>query len=466
MKKKLASSIVIGIVVILATPAIATNTALNLNATQGSMSPAQPAGRGDEAIAFMSWDESQQHAVGIYKLNTENPSALTLLSPWEPGEFGYCTGGTYDLNGNLYMVDGSETSSVLYQIDQSAWTATTIGSTGYPMHAMTCDPTTGIIYGAGGSLYDSPNLYTIDPATGAGTLIGGFGLNGVFDLAVDSNGQMYALDVYTDSLYTVDKATGTTTLIGPTGQNMNFEQDMCWDANAQTLYATAFIWGQNSVFCSVNVATGSVTVLGTFGFPQLDALCFPIVAPHDDLPPQTTITLNGQGGPDVFTSDVTVTLTAVDNQSGVNHTLYKLDNADWNTYTEPFMVTTEGDHTVSYYSVDNAGNQETENSRTFTIEYPVSITITIKGGFGVSAVIKNTGTTNLTNLDWSFALDGKLIFVGKTNSGTIPTLAAGEETTIKDVVIGFGKTGIEVTAGDTTATATGTVLLFFVLGVQ
>jgi hypothetical protein len=185
----------------------------------------------------------------------------------------------------------------------------------------------------------------------------------------------------------------------------------------------------------------------------------------DNTPPITTITLAGtlEGG--VYTSDVTVTLAAIDGQSGVNYTMYKLDSADWNIYTTPFVVTEDGTHTVLFYSVDNAGNQETEKSSTFIIEHPIAVEITIKGGFGVSAVIKNTGTTDLTNIDWTIALDGKLIFVGKANSGTIAALAAGDSVTVKDFVIGFGKTGIAVTAGTASASASGTALLFFVIGV-
>jgi hypothetical protein len=145
--------------------------------------------------------------------------------------------------------------------------------------------------------------------------------------------------------------------------------------------------------------------------------------------------------------------------------MYKLDSADWNIYTTPFVVTEDGAHTVLFYSMDNAGNQETEKSKTFTIEHPVAVEITISGGLGVSATIKNVGTTDLTNIDWSIALDGKLIFVGKAKSGTIAALAAGESVTVKDFVVGFGKTGIAVTAGTEEASASGTVLLILVIGV-
>ncbi len=178
---------------------------------------------------------------------------------------------------------------------------------------------------------------------------------------------------------------------------------------------------------------------------------------EDTTPPVTTCTITG-------TNPVTITLAATDDDSGVNHTYYKIDAGSSAEYTAPVDVTEVGDHVVYFYSVDKAGNVETEKSQAFTVEGP-AITITIKGGLGVSATVKNTGATNLTNIDWTIDLDGKLIFVGKAKSGTIAALAAGEEVVVKDFVIGFGKTGIAVTAGTASASASGTVLLILVIGV-
>jgi hypothetical protein len=180
-------------------------------------------------------------------------------------------------------------------------------------------------------------------------------------------------------------------------------------------------------------------------------------AGSDTTPPVTVCTLSG-------TDVVTVTLTATDDMSGVNYTKYKLDDGAWTTYTAPFTVSESGDHTVLFYSVDIAGNVEDEKSASFTIAAP-AITITIKGGLGVSATIKNTGTVDLTNITWTITLDGKMIFLGKTKTNTIAALAAGEEVIVKDFVIGFGKTGIAVEAGNVAASASGTVLLFLVIGV-
>jgi hypothetical protein len=182
----------------------------------------------------------------------------------------------------------------------------------------------------------------------------------------------------------------------------------------------------------------------------------------DVTPPVTICSLAGDLVGSNYTSDVTVTLTATDDSSGVNYTMYKVDGGTWTTYTVPFVVSGNGDHTVAYYSVDKAGNTEIEKSTPFTIKY--TIEITIKGGLGISAVIKNTGTTNLTDVDVTITLDGKLIFIGKDKAKTVD-IAAGEQVTVKDFVIGFGKTGIAVEAAGVEETSSGTVLLFFVIGV-
>jgi hypothetical protein len=183
----------------------------------------------------------------------------------------------------------------------------------------------------------------------------------------------------------------------------------------------------------------------------------------DTTAPVTNCTLEGTLEGDVYTSDVTVTLTATDDGSGVNFTMYKVDSGTLKKYYAPFVVSGSGEHTVAFYSVDIAGNEEVEKSTIFTIQYPIEITI--KGGLGVSATIKNTGTTELTNISWTITLDGKLIFFGKTKTDIIPTLAVGDSVTVKDLVIGFGKTGIAVEAGSAAKSATGTVILFLVIGV-
>jgi hypothetical protein len=184
----------------------------------------------------------------------------------------------------------------------------------------------------------------------------------------------------------------------------------------------------------------------------------------DLVPPVTSCSLAGTMEGDVYVTDVTATLTATDDNSGVDYTMFKVDGGVFAEYSDPIVVTGNGEHTVYYYSVDVAGNIEEEKSTTFTIQYPAVIEITIKGGIGVSASLKNNGTEDLTNVSWEISLEGGLILLGKTKTGTVD-IPAGEAVTVKDFVFGIGKPTITVTADTVEANATATVILFFVLNV-
>ncbi len=49
-----------------------------------------------------------------------------------------------------------------------------------------------------------------------------------------------------------------------------------------------------------------------------------------------------------------------------------LDGLAWLTYTAPFAVSSEGEHTLEYYSVDKCGNAETPESPVSTRPMPAS----------------------------------------------------------------------------------------------
>jgi len=75
----------------------------------------------------------------------------------------------------------------------------------------------------------------------------------------------------------------------------------------------------------------------------------------------------------VYDGDVTITLNATDDYSGVARTYYAVDPAsepiDWTEYNEPFVVSEPGSHTVVFYSVDNAGNIEDPPGETTFVIY-------------------------------------------------------------------------------------------------
>jgi hypothetical protein len=82
----------------------------------------------------------------------------------------------------------------------------------------------------------------------------------------------------------------------------------------------------------------------------------------DTTPPVTTHELDGtMGENDWFISDVTITLTAEDDDSGVDFTMISIDGGAFEEYTAPVVVSDDGEHEFEYYSVDNAGNEEPVN---------------------------------------------------------------------------------------------------------
>jgi hypothetical protein len=93
--------------------------------------------------------------------------------------------------------------------------------------------------------------------------------------------------------------------------------------------------------------------------------------------------------------------------------------------------------------------------------------ITLKGGVGVTAFVKNTGTTDLENATISIVVDGPGIIWGtQKTTGPYLDIKAGKTQIIKSPVLGFGPADIEFTVDTTTQTASGKVLLGFVYGVK
>ena len=93
--------------------------------------------------------------------------------------------------------------------------------------------------------------------------------------------------------------------------------------------------------------------------------------------------------------------------------------------------------------------------------------IIINGGFRLSAIITNTGSETLTNVEWSINLDGGLILMGGSSNGIITILKVGESETIRlDSLFGIGTTTITVRAGNASKQATGFILGPLVLNVQ
>jgi len=125
--------------------------------------------------------------------------------------------------------------------------------------------------------------------------------------------------------------------------------------------------------------------------PTNDEVEFKIV--HDIVPPVTTHEFDGiPGDNDWYKSNVVVELFAEDDSAGVDYTMYKLeDDTEWQEYTGPILVMGDGKHTITYYSVDNVGNEEDPpKSATFKIDQTPPTIVLDAGGTGRTWLLKAT----------------------------------------------------------------------------
>ncbi|MBV9851943.1 MAG: RICIN domain-containing protein [Armatimonadetes bacterium] len=109
----------------------------------------------------------------------------------------------------------------------------------------------------------------------------------------------------------------------------------------------------------------------------------------DGTPPVTTATAATMPATANAAGSIQVTLTATDNLSGVAATYYTLDGGAQQTYTAgtPVTITGVGNHTLSYYSTDIAGN--TELTHTLTITLTARVLHTFAPGLQMIAVTED-----------------------------------------------------------------------------
>ncbi|MEM3466679.1 MAG: DNRLRE domain-containing protein [Candidatus Jordarchaeales archaeon] len=88
----------------------------------------------------------------------------------------------------------------------------------------------------------------------------------------------------------------------------------------------------------------------------------------DTVPPVTTIRIGSPkylSGTTTYVSGLTVfELSATDDASGVKETKYRFDGGSWEIYILGFTLSilSDGPHTIGYYSIDRAGNNEVEKT--------------------------------------------------------------------------------------------------------
>jgi len=105
----------------------------------------------------------------------------------------------------------------------------------------------------------------------------------------------------------------------------------------------------------------TLTVTDEYGFQNNTSTTVTVL--EDTVPPITTHNYDGAWR----TSDFTIALSAVDEESGVAETYYRINDGETKTLSadgQPFITTEGADNTLEYWSTDNTGNEELHKNLT------------------------------------------------------------------------------------------------------
>ncbi len=160
----------------------------------------------------------------------------------------------------------------------------------------------------------------------------------------------------------------------------------------------------------------------------------------DNVKPATTLTTS-PASPDGTNSwfkqsSVTFTLAATDASSGTATTLYTIDGGAQQTYSGTVTVSGQGDHTVTYWSTDNAGNVETTNTthiKLDNVKPATTLTTSPASPDGTNGWFKQSSVTfTLAGSDATSGVAGRYYTVDggaqQTYGGTITVNTQGDHT--------------------------------------
>jgi hypothetical protein len=188
----------------------------------------------------------------------EDPGTYNYIGDWPNSQFPQ--GGTFVDDETFWVCD---TNGMIWYKHPDSPDVTEVGSSGTGgLVGLAYHEDSKTMYGMSTS-----SLYTIDMGTGAGTLVGPLGTGTLMiSLDCDRDGVMYSYDLGfgTAKTYTIDLGTGAATPIGGTGVQVNYGQDMAYDWETETMFATIFNYGSfQGELHTIDLSTGAMTYVAT-----------------------------------------------------------------------------------------------------------------------------------------------------------------------------------------------------------
>ncbi len=319
---------------------------------------------------------------------------------------------TRGTDGRIYVAGGLDASGPLsrlevYDTTQDAWSVLPPMPTARTETGAATAPDGrifvigGSIYLAGGGSAPVTTVETYNPSRGVWSTAAPLPIAlGSCAAATGADGRIYAIGDGITNVQVYDPVTNTWS-VGPPLNVGRYRTALVADSNG-ALYT---LGGNNN---------------GQY-FNSVEML---VLRQPDASPPVTSAATSGTTGTGGwYRGAVTVTLTATDPDGAgdVARTYYTIDGAAQQTYSGPFSVSGDGTHTVSYWSVDKAGNEEKPHpSQGISIDAtPPSVS------FGSPSPGPNTYGWNNTAVDLPYTVSDSTSGVAGVTSGTLHFASEG-----------------------------------------
>lgn len=218
--------------------------------------------------------------------------------------------GEHDFEGLDFSPSGElfaseDSGGDIYRINVATGAATLVGNTGLDFLgnsglAFRSDGTLFLITDGGGE--DGARLYTVNTATGAATVVGDLTLDTLSSIAFAPDGTLFAIDPDNDFLVTINPTTAAISNVGVLGLGVAIDDQQGLDFDSS---GTLFLMSENpfavyTVDTTTGVATLSTTLTKVFpgpmdeGFIDFESLAIP-TARSSAIPAPGTLALLGLG---------------------------------------------------------------------------------------------------------------------------------------------------------------------------
>lgn len=338
-------------------------------------------------------DENDNVYVSNLALSFFSNYKILIFDPYGNQIGGYCGGNLFDLffdfltnppsSEDEFLDKWNEMAEVVGNMgDFSEFSSIDINSTGYLYAVVNTNSTyshvlvlnrTGIVVNAWGE-YGSEDGMFITPR----------------GIAINSSDHVFVADTGNDRFQVFDPYGNFVTRLGVNGSaDGELKGPAGIEIDGDDVYVADTGNYRVQVFEHFNNVSGDVDVY------------------VDSTPPVSSVALSGTSGTNGWhTSDVTGTITGIDEVSGVRYSQYSFDNNSW-TDGQTFTVSNEGAHIVYYRSIDYGDNVEAAKNVTISVDktlpeaycsldgapgsngwYVSEVAVTLAGDDGLSGLAK------------------------------------------------------------------------------